>query len=777
MKKITSLLMLFLVCMGTAWGQAIVGFTQASTEKTLPNALTTGYYLIKEVNPKADGKPGGFLRAASEAANAVVTPKGKNQEADKSSALELWYIEVNGDKFTIATANKKAAWQAPQTKQKNLVAYASKAQLTKTTEQVSLSGYTATAAEGSCIIQNTDKSACVHYTDNNLGSWTDANPASVMMFEFYNVPEANLTKENLASVTYTYTLDGAKNTKTITVDQTIGSNYNAPAVDFVTFTQPTGTVKEGANNVTVTCTEALPFEKTNDLQNPKWNTINMHNYDNYFYQLFWNYVADSQDIKATKQNYNYEILKDDAYLWCFYGNAFDGFEIYNKKATTSKSLNATDGNAQITEGAHTKWFIVNSGEDSGKPCFTSDHTKYLNAQFDQGGQTVATLKYWTSPDGGSTCRVFAPAHWVLTKTKAEDVINIPNNAVGGYLNDEFIDNQYTEYKKDLFNITNAIALGDALKNLQSNGITIEAGAYYRLQNVQRKSALSANSTKAVPGKISNSDINGLWQFVAGEGENTYKLFNPNHKNNLPAPNKIGDGFNEGAEYTLNDLTDAQFNLKVGNNNLVDYGNGNIGSWSDNPKNSDGAWYLVKATDIEVDLASANDGAYATTYLPFGVSGVEGATAFIGKKNGDQLNMTSVNAFPAETGVVLKGEKDAEKAVLTIGEATAVEGNELQGTLLGKAYENELVLGISGGQIGFYSLNDGATIGANKAFLPAVAQGAQSFVLNFDGEATAIESVMGKTNTDAPVYDLSGRRVVKTVKGGLYIQNGKKFIVR
>lgn len=32
-------------------------------------------------------------------------------------------------------------------------------------------------------------------------------------------------------------------------------------------------------------------------------------------------------------------------------------------------------------------------------------------------------------------------------------------------------------------------------------------------------------------------------------------------------------------------------------------------------------------------------------------------------------------------------------------------------------------------------------------------------------------------TDAPVFDLSGRRVVKVVKGGLYIQNGKKFIVK
>lgn len=230
------------------------------------------------------------------------------------------------------------------------------------------------------------------------------------------------------------------------------------------------------------------------------------------------------------------------------------------------------------------------------------------------------------------------------------------------------------------------------------------------------------------------------------------------------------------DYTINDLTDAQFRLHA-NTNLVIYGNGHLGGWGSAGKGGDGAWYIKPVTSIEIDLASANDGAYATTYLPFGVSGVEGATAFIGKTNGNQLNMTSVTAFPAEMGVVLKGETNAQKAVLTIGEATAIEGNELQGTLLGKAYENELVLGISGGQIGFYGMNEGATIGANKAFLPATASGTQSFVLNFDGEATAIESVMGETNTDAPVYDLSGRRVVKTVKGGLYIQNGKKFIVR
>lgn len=176
--------------------QEILGFTKAAEAKTLPANLATGYYLIKEVNPQATGKPGGYLKAASEAANAVVTPQGKNTPYNGENALELWYIEVNGETFTIATANKRAAWQAPNQGQKNLVAYANKANLTKTTEQISLGNHTAKAKEGSCIIQNEAKSACVHYTGNNLGSWTDANPASVMMFEFYKVEEADINRRS-----------------------------------------------------------------------------------------------------------------------------------------------------------------------------------------------------------------------------------------------------------------------------------------------------------------------------------------------------------------------------------------------------------------------------------------------------------------------------------------------------------------------------------------------------------------------------------------------------
>lgn len=219
MNKFTYLLLLLFCMMGGVMNaQEILGFTKAAEAKTLPANLATGYYLIKEVNSQATGKPGGYLKAASEAANAVVTPQGKNTPYNGENALELWYIEVNGETFTIATANKRAAWQAPNLGQKNLVAYANKANLTKTTEQISLGNHTAQAQEGSCIIHNEAKSAYVHYTGNNLGSWTDANPASVMMFEFYKVEEADINRRS-----YTEMIKNTYESTKINTDKTYAS--------------------------------------------------------------------------------------------------------------------------------------------------------------------------------------------------------------------------------------------------------------------------------------------------------------------------------------------------------------------------------------------------------------------------------------------------------------------------------------------------------------------------------------------------------------------------
>lgn len=589
----------------------------------------------------------------------------------------------------------------------------------------------------------------------------------------------------VVNVTYTYQLSGTQTTKTKTVKQIIGTAYQAPApdVDFVTFTQPQGTVQVGENQVTVQCTENLPFPKTTDLNNAKWCNITMHSGQNYKY--VWQYKGENQDISTAEKPHDYNLLKDKSLLWCFKGNAFDGFEIYNLEAGTINSLNTTDGNPQITSGNHTKWFLKTSEVTEGRPCFTSNHTNYLNPQGD-------VLKTWNEADHGSTCRIFAPADWVLTK--AENIVNIPTGAVGGYTNDEVIDTPLSVYEKDLFNIENAIALGEALATLQSNGVELTVGGYYRIvsaypnykeqQHVQKCMLSLADNEYIKWGNLDLKDINNVFQ-LDKKSNDKYCLKNANRNAYMQGvKGLLGNNKENAADMDFVELGEAQYNIHYSNGNCHTEGhsggaghNGSLVAW-DGGQNTASAWYIVKADTVEVALNTAGDASYATTYLPFSVSKVEGATAYIGKKvNEKTLQATAIKAgIPANQGVILKGAANAEKAVLTLGKATSdVKNNALKGTLVEKDYTNELVFGVNKNVVGFYSMAKGKKIGANKAYLEATAR---AMKLVFDGDVTGIENVMGEAaDANAPIYDLTGRRVMKAVKGGLYIQNGKKFIAQ
>ena len=80
---------------------------------------------------------------------------------------------------------------------------------------------------------------------------------------------------------------------------------------------------------------------------------------------------------------------------------------------------------------------------------------------------------------------------------------------------------------------------------------------------------------------------------------------------------------------------------------------------------------------------------------------------------------------------------------------------------------------SGYSAGFYPAT--GTLAANKAFLRLGNTNTSALRLVVD-ETTVIENVVTEKANGA-IYDLSGRRVLNTVKGGVYIQNGKKFIVK
>ena len=317
-------------------------------------------------------------------------------------------------------------------------------------------------------------------------------------------------------------------------------------------------------------------------------------------------------------------------------------------------------------------------------------------------------------------------------------------------------------------------------------IDLKDGGYYRVINAvpgfNKKKGLVWNGTETVWNTVDKSDVNAIYQIVLDKDKYVFKSVNAKKYIQGVAgamnPNMTDNGHVE--LIPLNAY--AQYNLKFGNGVMHANGHGNGAGSNGNvisypgSENSASAWCLAEATDIEVALNNAGAKSYATTYLPFSVSAAEGAELYTGELNGNVMNLTkSHTGVAAEQGIVLVGESSATKAVLTIGEGKAT-GSGLVGTLTPKDVEAKsvLTLGRSGSEVGFFAFT-GTQIDANKAYVKKTA-GASAVMINF-GEVTGIENAVAPEAANAPLYDLSGRRVVKAVKGGLYIQNGKKFIAR
>lgn len=308
---------------------------------------------------------------------------------------------------------------------------------------------------------------------------------------------------------------------------------------------------------------------------------------------------------------------------------------------------------------------------------------------------------------------------------------------------------------------------------------IDTKKYYRIKNKKYGHYIGWKEGTSNTVKMNDDDktaVDQLWQFVESNGK--FKLLNVNAGTYLA--NVAGGKGNTtslnagGADYTVSVSDAPAFEILDGGKPVQEESNQNLNWWYDNDGNA--KWYLIEATDIEVALNAAGTKSYATTYLPFSVSAAEGAELYTGELNGNFMNLTkSHTGVAAEQGIVLVGESSATKAVLTIGEGKAT-GSGLVGTLTPKDVEAKyvLTLGKSGSEVGFFAFT-GTQIGANKAYVEKTA-GASAVMINF-GEVTGIENAVAPEAANAPLYDLSGRRVVKAVKGGLYIQNGKKFIAR
>lgn len=198
-----------------------------------------------------------------------------------------------------------------------------------------------------------------------------------------------------------------------------------------------------------------------------------------------------------------------------------------------------------------------------------------------------------------------------------------------------------------------------------------------------------------------------------------------------------------------------------------------------------AFRMVEPT-FEVELYDVpGQGTFNSTALPFDFTIAEDydgdAKLYTGTVEGKELMLSEVGRVPANAGVVLMGTNSEQiKLVATAGVET-LGRNDLIGTTseiaVGKL-DDKLIFGVSNetGLVGFFSTDGSASLPANRAYLNKV-EGLMAVMINHGGNTTAIGNVQNNLPANAPVYDLSGRRVTKMVKGGLYLQNGRKFIAQ
>ena len=147
--------------------------------------------------------------------------------------------------------------------------------------------------------------------------------------------------------------------------------------------------------------------------------------------------------------------------------------------------------------------------------------------------------------------------------------------------------------------------------------------------------------------------------------------------------------------------------------------------------------------------------------------------------------------PANTGVILKGAAGNYTGVITTTEAV-IENNDLVAatkeiaslateTTVDEVKYKNYILNVVDETPGFYQAA-GKKVAAGKAYLQVlaatVAEAKTLTIVWSDGETTGIEEnyEFGTMNSDAATFDLSGRKVANPTKG-LYIKNGKKFIVK
>lgn len=148
--------------------------------------------------------------------------------------------------------------------------------------------------------------------------------------------------------------------------------------------------------------------------------------------------------------------------------------------------------------------------------------------------------------------------------------------------------------------------------------------------------------------------------------------------------------------------------------------------------------------------------------------------------GKTATLTQIQQLSANEGAIIKGDAGTTVEIPLLSTAkTDVSGNMLTGVTEYTPIDNTsgTIFFLSEGK--FKKAAASTFLPAGKAYLTASISSAKEFdFIEFDlpGDETSIQGVSENAEQSSVLYNLNGMRVSKAEKG-VYIQNGKKYVVK
>lgn len=521
----------------------------------------------------------------------------------------------------------------------------------------------------------------------------------------------------------------------------------------------------------------------------------------------WNYMGGSSNDATKAARFEFSKVSDDAL------SKYDVYTVEIKGDITTGSVSST---IEANKGTKTVYpggsFFFTAGTKLEVSNFTAPDVANCNKviNIDAENKKVSvnyTYQLETLVEQASEAISHTSAGYPLenseSRTNLQNAINAANGT--GDVSAQFtnLNKALTAYKNDKIVKMPEDGKVYVITNVQQDGTCYHFSySTGRLAAVKDKTKAAQFMCRVVNGKYVFVNVeDGKYLVVAainGSGTNSGKGFISEYnaswadltvsKNNLYSCFNIG-----GRRYTDAEKKDP--NQQSGNF-IVNKNDGSFNGLGMTESNTASYTTAFRLEEVSypntVTFNNVNDvegvSNLATFSAPFATVVPEGVTAYyVSTADNTKATMKAIEAgkaIPAKTGVILTSESaEAVTMVPATDETLATIENNKLGNSAGAAKtiaEGDNAYILAGGTDGtaFYKGKVGTTLGMNKAYLTLDAAGApEAISMNFGGNVTGINQIVNAEQNNAPVYDLTGRRVVRTVKGGLYIKGGNKFIAR